>query len=339
MAIRGGGSDSAYDSGNATGYIPELFSKKMLVNFFEVTLFKQIANTDYQGEITGMGDKVNIATTPAIAITDYVIGTDMNTEVPTSNSLPLAIDQGKYWNYKIDDIDLVQTHLNLLNAFASEAGEQMAQTIDTDILHYITLKGYATAVLAVAGTGVAADSDNWGAAAGAVSGDIDLGAEYTTASGDNALAPSVDTAGTTMHDYIIDANLVLDEQNVTKSNRWIVLPAWACAMLKRGDLKRADVTGDSTGVIRNGLIGEIDGMQVYKSNNVFNATEDGGTGDDVELFYCPFGTKEGLTFASQLVKSESIRMEKQFGDIFRGLNVFGRAVVQPTSIGMMILKK
>lgn len=339
MAIRGGSADSAYNSSGTTGYIPELFSKKMLINFFEVTLFKSIANTDYQGEISDMGDKVNISTTPTIAISDYVIGDDMNTEVPTSDSLPLTIDQGKYWNYKINDIDKVQTHLNLLNAFASEAGEQMAQVVDTDVLKYITLSGYDTTVLAVAGDGVGPADANWGTAAGAISGDINLGAEFTTVSGDNALAPTVDTAGSTMVDYIIDAGLVLDEQNIPKANRWIVLPAWACAMLKRGDLKRADVTGDSTGVIRNGLIGEVDGMMVYKSNNVYNATESGGTGDDVELFYCPFGVKAGMTFASQLVKSESVRMEKQFGDIFRGLNVFGRAVVQPTSIGMMILKK
>ncbi len=353
MAIRSGASDSGYasrDIGSPNGwsdgttsgqtyahtaYIPELFANKMLVNFFEVTLWTSLANTDYQGEIKNQGDKVWMATTPDISINDYVTGTDLTYETPNSAPRELLIDQGLSWGYKIDDVDQVQTHLNLLNAFAAQAAEKMAQAVDINILKYITVGDGTTSASAIA------DSDNFGTAAGAISGSVNLGAEYTTASGDNALAPTgAPTAvATDMVNYIVDANLVLDEQNISKQNRWIVLPAWACSLLKKGELRRADITGDSTGVIRNGLIGEVDGMQIYRSNNVYHATEDGGTGDDVELFYCPFGTKEGLTFASQLTKTESVRLEKQFGDAYRGLNIFGRAVSQPTAIGMMIMLK
>ena len=60
MAIRGGTGDSLYNSAqtapNFSAYIPELFARKMLKNFFEVTLFNTLANTDYQGEIKSQGD-------------------------------------------------------------------------------------------------------------------------------------------------------------------------------------------------------------------------------------------------------------------------------------------
>lgn len=327
MAIRGGAGDSNYNSADGlSAYIPELFARKMLKNFFEMTLFNTIANTDYQGEIKNQGDKVWMATTPDITIGPYQVGDSLTYEVPISAPRELLIDQGQFWAYKIDDIDAVQTHLPLLNAFASQAAEKMSQAIDTDILKYITVGAGTTSA------GCLMDAANFGATAGAVSGSIDMGLEGTN--GDGAIVlNATDGDASNVLNKIIDANLVLDEQNIT-GPRWIVLPAYACAMLKRGDLKRADVTGDGTGVIRNGLIGEVDGMTVYRSNNTYHAAE--GT---AELYYCPFGTKEGLTFASQMTKTESLRLESQFGEAFRGLNVYGRAMAQPTAVGMLIAGK
>ena len=328
MAIRGGTGDSNYNSADGlSAYIPELFARKMLKNFFEVTLFNTIANTDYQGEIKSQGDKVWLATTPDIAIANYQVGdNDLTYDVPISAPRELLIDQGKSWSYKIDDIDQVQTHLPLLNAFASQAAEKMAQAIDIDILKYITVGEGTTS----AGTFI--DANNFGSSAGLITNGIDMGLEGTD--GASAITfNATDGDANNVINKIIDANLVLDEQNIT-GERWIVLPAWACALLKRGDLRRADVTGDSTGVIRNGLIGEVDGIMVYRSNNVYHATE--GTS---ELFYCPFGTKEGLTFASQLIKTESLRLEKQFGDAYRGLNVYGRSMAQPIAVGMIIANR
>lgn len=51
------------------------------------------------------------------------------------------------------------------------------------------------------------------------------------------------------------------------------------------------------------------------------------------------GTKEALTFANQLVKTESIRLQESFGDAMRGLAVYGRAVVQPKALAMLYATK
>jgi len=105
------------------------------------------------------------------------------------------------------------------------------------------------------------------------------------------------------------------------------MPAWACARLKKGDLKSADITGDSTGVLRTGVVGMIDRTKVIQTNNLYTATEGTAT-----LFYVLAGTKEAMSFAAQLTKSESLRIPDSFGEYMRGLAVFGRAVVQPTAL-------
>jgi hypothetical protein len=55
-------------------YIPEIWSLKTLVKFYTATIFGAISNTDYEGEIKKMGDKVHIRIIPDITIRNYQIG-------------------------------------------------------------------------------------------------------------------------------------------------------------------------------------------------------------------------------------------------------------------------
>jgi hypothetical protein len=41
------------------------------------------------------------------------------------------------------------------------------------------------------------------------------------------------------------------------------------------------------------------------------------------------GTKDFCSFASQFVKTETLRLEGSFGDAVRGLNVYGYKVTKP----------
>jgi hypothetical protein len=129
--------------------------------------------------------------------------------------------------------------------------------------------------------------------------------------------------------------MVLDEANQPSEGRWVVLPAWFCALLKKGDLRSADITGDSTGVIRNGLIGMVDRFKVYMSNNLHTATD----GDTETSWYVMAGTKEACTFAAQIDKVDTLKIPTSFGEYWRTLFVYGRAVVQPTALASLICKR
>lgn len=275
-----------------------IWSGKLLVKFYEATVLGEIANTEYEGEIASQGDNVIIRTTPTITIRDYSKGQTLQTERPEPETIDLTIDRGKYWNVAVDDVDKFQSDYSYIDDWTRDASEQLKITIDTLVLGDI----YGDAAAA-----------NQGATAGAISVDINLGVAAT---------PKV-LDKTNILDWIIDMGSVLDEQNVPESDRWVVLPVWACGMVKKSDLKDASLAGDGTSIMRNGRLGMIDRFMIYRSNLLNNS---GGEFDVIA------GHKSGLTFASQMLNSETLRAESTFGTLVRGLQVFGYKVIKPEAI-------
>jgi hypothetical protein len=316
------GAGSGVD-GYAATFIPEIWSGKMQQKFYEATVLAQIANTDWEGEIKDQGDTVKIRTVPSITIRNYEKGQTLLKEVPATSVVELLIDQGKYWNAVADDIDKVQADLRLMDLFANEASEQMKITIDTDVLSFLKTK---------------ADAANRGQAAGVISGDINLGDGFHATTGSRRSAAIVNTGGDsasfTPLDFLINMGLAMDEQNLPESGRFAVVPAWFAAMIKKGDLKDASISGDGTSIARNGRIGTIDRFEVFTSNLLPTQT---GITDTKNVaskkgFHVYAGVKAALTFASQITKVETLRAESTFGDLMRGLNVYGRKVVQPKAL-------
>lgn len=299
-------------SGSANAYIPVLFAKKMLRRFYAESCYQLISNTDYEGQIKKMGDQVIIRKAPQMTINDYKVGGTLTYETPSAPFVELNIDTAKYWAYRIDDIDELASDMALMNEFTSNAASQLEVVIDTDTLAY-----WATG----------ADAANQGIAAGAISGNINLGVSGV------GTAISI-TGGSTGNavDYCVDANQCLDEQNIGNDGRWMIVPSWFVSQLKTGELRRADVTGDPTGVIRSGVVGMVDKFTMIRSNNLpWDAVNSQST--------VMFGTKEALTFAMQLTNTETLRIPDSFGEYARGLAVYGKEVVQPTALGIGIVER
>ena len=181
---------NTYASDGTSKFTPIIFSKKVLRNYYAMTAFSEISNTDYQGEIKAQGDKVLIRITPAITINPYVVGGTLTYEVPEKANKELMIDQALSWSFRIDDIDEVQTDLNLMNTFAADAAERLKISIDTNCFTYAVGK---------------ADSNNRGATAGVLS-NISMGAAGGT-NGSNALSLTADNTT----DFIVDVNVILDK--------------------------------------------------------------------------------------------------------------------------------
>ena len=73
----------------------KVWAGKLLVKFYEATVLGDIANTEYEGEISDMGDNVVIRTTPSITIRDYSKGGNLTVERPEPEIKELPIDKGK----------------------------------------------------------------------------------------------------------------------------------------------------------------------------------------------------------------------------------------------------
>ena len=288
-------------SGN---FIPEIWSGKLIENFYDATVLAAISNTDYEGEIKAHGDTVNIRTTPELTIRDYEKGMTLTVENPDKQKIQLLIDKGEYFAAVEDDVDKVQSDIVLMDTWSKDASERMKIKIDTRVLTDI-LPGISAL--------------NKGDTAGRISGNINLGTTGTPVAitKDNVL------------DFIVDLGTVLDEANAPEASRFLVIPAKMAGMIKKSDLQDASLSGDAQSIVRNGRLGMIDRFTVYISHNLNVAS--GGK------FSVVAGHKMGLTFASQMTEMETIRSESTFGNIIRGLQVYGYKVVKPEALAQGIV--
>lgn len=292
-------------------FIPVLWSGKLQVKFYQSTVLSAITNNDWEGEIKDTGDKVTIRTIPSITISTYSKGQSLTSQVPSAAVVELLIDNGRYFQVVVDDVDDIQSDLKLMDIFTNDASQQMKISIDTAVL--LGIKNLAHA-------------SNQGATAGVLSANVALG-DGNAGDGSATLA-SVQLTKSNVVEKIVGMGQVLDESNVPETGRWLVIPAWMGALIKQSDLKDASITGDSQTPMRNGRLGQIDRFTLYVSNllpKVSANTTLGGT-------YVYAGTNDAITFASQITKVESLRSTATFGNIVRGLNVFGYKVIKPEAL-------
>jgi hypothetical protein len=300
----------------AAGFIPEIWSGKLIEKFYAATVLAAISNTDYEGEIKSYGDRVKIRTKPTLIINNYLVNGDLALQRPAGSSVELTIDQGKYFAAIIDDVIEKQSDINNMSLWSDDASEQMKIVVDTDVLTFL---------LNTAATG------NRGLTAGVISQNINLGVTGTPIA---TVGRNPQTGQVEIIDVLLRIGQALDEQNIPETGRWIVMPTWATFQIKRSELREVFVSGDSVSILRNGKFGQIDRFTIYASNLLPNGTAAGLAAGEWVIFG---GHAHGLTFATQLTNVETIRSERTFGQILRGLQVYGRQVLDNKAIAQAIV--
>lgn len=299
------GSLGAYPTTYSGTFIPEVWSSKLVEKYYDGTVLTQITNTDYEGEISAYGDKVIIRTMPSVSIRQYEIGQPLETEFPEAPVIELLIDKGLYYQTAIDDIIAKQQDIEQMNLWATDSSEQLKISLDTEVLAYLPAN-------------VAAE--NTGATAGRISGNIDLGTQ--------AVALAITKAN--VLDTILYLGQVLDEQNIPETGRFLLMPYWATTLLKMSDIKDASLSGDSTSPLRNGMVGRIDRFTIYNSNLL---PRNSGAGTEWGTVFLA-GHKDAATFATQMTKTETLRSQTTFGNLMRGLVVYGYRMIKPEAMAV-----
>lgn len=312
-------------------FIPTLWSAKLNAKFYTASTFADICNRDWEGEISNVGDKVIINNIPSLVINDYVVGGNLTYQTPTPNTIELMVDRAKYFGFNVNDVMEYQSKPDLMSMFTDDASEQMRVVVDSTCL-YRTLLDVSTIAAA-----------NQGATAGAKSASYNLGTDTTPVDLSNATTGPDDTLA-----LILRMASVLDEQNIPNSGRWLLIDPATRMKLMNSKLAQAYVTGDSTSPLRNGLIGMIDRFKIYVTNHLpykaISATVwtsgDGseatiaGSSDTTRNRVVAAGHTSAISFASQLVKTEQLRNPTDFGDLVRGLQVFGHKVTKGDAIAL-----
>ena len=307
-------------------FIPTLWSSKLNYKFYTASIFGEITNTNWEGEIKNQGDKIIINNVPTINISNYVSGTALTYQVPTPSILELVIDKGKYFAFQVNDVLEYQAQPKLIDTFSNDASEQMKIVIDSTVIY----NNFTQAAAA-----------NKGATAGVNSGAYNLGTDT---------AP-VALTGSNVLQTITALGGVLDEQNVPDEGRWIVIDPATRQLLMQSNLAQAQFMGDSESMVRNGRIGRIDRFTVYVSNNLPKAVAGTATpwlsGDGSENSITSTsnlkrraliaGHKSAISFASQMTKMETVRNPNDFGDFIRGMNIYGYKTVKPEALALAVV--
>ncbi len=290
-----------------TNFIPEIWSQRILQAFDKNFVYRNRCNSNYEGEISRMGDTVNIqsVTAPTVS-TAYAAGSTVPLEAGlTDGQTVLNINKTRSFNFYVDDITKAQAMPGLMGEGMRKAGVAVANSIDTFL----------------AGLYVDAKDSSVGTDA--------LG---TTSAGAGSAITVATTGVPAIMKAFVTAGRLLNERNVPGMGRWAVITPYLHQVLLYGHAIQGggfDVPNDPS--ITNGFVGKALGFDVYVSNNVPS-----GKGSSSNATVCTFGTNDGITYAGQLTEVEALRSQRRFADAVRGLYLFGAKVVQPTAIAKFV---
>lgn len=280
-------------------FIPTIWSARLLARLETAHVYGQagIVNRDYEGEIKNVGDTVRINSIGPVTITPYVKNANLAAVQELTDAFQvLSIDQAQSFNFQIDDIDRVQQKPKVMDEAMREAGFALADTADLFLANLMWPSVPAASTQGAVGAGLT----------------VGYGAAET-------------------NPYIMLLNMArdLDEQNIPRAGRWVIVPPWLHAYLLM------DARFVSSGALPadqrlvSGMVGQAAGFNIMLSNNVPSVA---GPAE----FKVLAGTSIATTYAEQIVKVEAYRPELRFADAVKGLHVYGARVVRPTALALCI---
>lgn len=129
---------------------------------------------------------------------------------------------------------------------------------------------------------------------------------------------------------VVEAGRKLDVQNVPDEGRWLVVsPDFYALLLQDSRFIEGTEAGHNT--LLNGVVGQVRGFTVVKSNNVPSKK----ASPDTQSILA--GTNAAVTFAQQVSKVEAMRMQTDFADMVRGLDLYGAKVIRPECLTKITL--
>lgn len=290
-------------------FLPKVYSKQVLNFFRKASVIEGITNTDYAGEIAAFGDSVRIIKEPEITVYQYERGQDVTQTKLTDQEVTLVVDTANAFKFIVDDIETNMSHVNFRDVATSSAAYSLRDAFDSGVLATMFAGVPDSSPNHSMGTDNATDI-----AAGTFdgTGNLDIG----FASGE--------------HDPIdVMARMarLLDEQNIPEEGRWFVANPEFYEVLAQSSSKLLSVDFNAgQGSIRNGLVssGKLRGFDMYKSNNIAATTNAAGK--------CLAGHMSATATAQTITSTEVIRDPSSFGDIVRGLHVYGAKVLRPEAL-------
>ena len=280
-----------------TTFIPELWSARLLYALEKSHVATNLVNRDYEGVIANQGDTVHINSIGAVTVKDYTRNSNItDPEILTTADQTLEIDQAKYFNFQVDDVDKAQISGEIIDTAMGRSAYALADVSDAFLLKTIA-------------SGVASANK--------------IGAKATL----TALTAS------NVYENIVKMRTLLDKANVPTTGRTIVVPPEVYALLLLDDRFAKSGSDSGQNALLNGQVGRVAGFTVFMSNNVKTGT--GTDNGHTPYFEITAQVETATTYAEQIIKTEGYRMESRFADGVKGLHVYGAKVTDGSQIAAM----
>ena len=219
-------------------FIPTIWSTKILQHMRDNLVYAGLVNRDYEGEITRRGSSVEVSMPGEVTIKDMPSRTSGGTKAIREIDAPegmevqkvtLLIDQEKYFNFGVDDVDKVQMNLDLMNSYTESASYGFQSTIEKHVAEIMAKE--AKLVLGSDEQPVALTSEN-------------------------------------IYKQLIKMKVGLDKANVPPVGRFVVLPPEAEGLLLEDNKFVYVGTSSSEDSLKNGKVFRACGFDIAISNNV-----------------------------------------------------------------------
>ena len=328
-------------------FSPVIYSKQVQLAFRKNSIVEAITNSDYFGEISGMGDTVKIIKEPEITVKEYARGAQITPQDLDDEDFSLVVDKANYFAFKVDDIEEAHSHVNFQSLASDRAAYRLADQFDQEVLGYMS--GFKqSAISSVAGTAndvVSGTKAVSTAASNELLASMQVDAEdFNGGSSGNSIVVVPRAGGDSLNTTTAKASPLsviarmsrkLDQQFVDSQGRWLVIDPVFAELLKDEDSRLMDADFGGSG-LQNGLVfNNIHGFKVYMSNNLpavgNGPTGATSTGSSHYGIICA-GHTSAVASEEQINKTETYRDPDSFADIVRGMHLYGRKILRPESL-------
>lgn len=283
-------------------FIPTIWNEQIDRKLERLCVFVEDCNRKYEGKVKEKGESIKILGVgkPTVrSIAKSARNNDIEAaEEIEDTSIMMQINQIRYFNYKIGDIDKAQAISGVMEALQEETSEGLANEVDTYVANLAkkdeAVKLYNTAPKVVSGT--------------AGSGEVNV-------------LDALDLAAQKLY------------ENDVKQNTKIVATVTPRFFTKfRKDYASKDT--DNSAILKNGKVAMYGNLTIKMSNNVAKATTT--TNGDTDLIQVK--TQRAIAFAKPLTHTEAYRPEKGFADAVKGFILFDAKIVRPKEMFILNVK-
>ena len=283
-------------------FIPTIWNEQIDRKLERLCVFVEDCNRKYEGKVKEKGESIKILGVgkPTVrSIAKSARNNDIEAaEEIEDTSIMMQINQIRYFNYKIGDIDKAQAISGVMEALQEETSEGLANEVDTYVANLAkkdeAVKLYATAPKVVSGT--------------AGEGEVNV-------------LDALDLAAQKLY------------ENDVKQNTKIVATVTPRFFTKfRKDYASKDT--DNSAILKNGKVAMYGNLTIKMSNNVAKARTT--TEGDTDLIQVK--TQRAIAFAKPLTHTEAYRPEKGFADAVKGFILFDAKIVRPKEMFILNVK-